>query len=133
MIRVFGWLVLPAAARRRRMQRSWCSAMRSGCSAVRSPSPSRTGLTERSWRGFPDSPGGGVVSVARRRAIDQLRREGARAGKEREAVQERAAGEPDGSGVAGDDQLALLFACCHPALEPGSRVTLTLRVVCGLT
>ena len=41
-------------------------------------------------------------------------------------------GEPDGSTVAGDDQLALLFACCHPALEPASRVTLTLRVVCGL-
>ena len=41
-------------------------------------------------------------------------------------------GEPDGSTVAGDDQLALLFACCHPALDPASRVTLTLRVVCGL-
>jgi RNA polymerase sigma-70 factor (ECF subfamily) len=39
---------------------------------------------------------------------------------------------PDGGAVAGDDQLALLFACCHPALEQASRVTLTLRVVCGL-
>jgi len=42
------------------------------------------------------------------------------------------AAEPDGSALSGDDQLALLFACCHPALDPASRVTLTLRVVCGL-
>jgi RNA polymerase sigma-70 factor (ECF subfamily) len=47
-------------------------------------------------------------------------------------VQERVAADPDGSAVAGDDQLALLFACCHPALDPASRVILTLRVVCGL-
>ena len=47
-------------------------------------------------------------------------------------MQEWAAGGPDGGAVAGDDQLALLFACCHPALDPASRVTLTLRVVCGL-
>jgi RNA polymerase sigma-70 factor, ECF subfamily len=83
--------------------------------------------------GLPANPGGWVVTVARRRALDHLRRESARAGKERQAVQERAAAEPDGSDVAGDDQLALLFACCHPALDPAARVTLTLRVVCGLS
>ena len=82
--------------------------------------------------GLPANPGGWVVAVARRRAVDHLRRESARAGKEREAVQEWAAAEPDGSAVGDDDQLALLFACCHPALDPASRVTLTLRVVCGL-
>jgi RNA polymerase sigma-70 factor, ECF subfamily len=82
--------------------------------------------------GLPVNPGGWVVAVARRRALDHLRRESARAGKERRAVQEWAVTEPDGSTVAGDDQLALLFACCHPALDPASRVTLTLRVVCGL-
>jgi RNA polymerase sigma-70 factor, ECF subfamily len=82
--------------------------------------------------GLPANPGGWVVAVARRRALDHLRRESARAGKERLAVQEWTAAEPDGSAVAGDDQLALLFACCHPALDPPSRVTLTLRVVCGL-
>jgi RNA polymerase sigma-70 factor, ECF subfamily len=82
--------------------------------------------------GVPTNPGGWVVAVARRRTLDHLRRESARAGKEREAVREHAAAEPDGSAVAGDDQLALLFACCHPALDPASRVTLTLRVVCGL-
>ncbi len=86
------------------------------------------------WRrdGLPANPGGWVVAVARRRALDHLRRESARAGKERKAVQEWAAAEPAGSTVAGDDQLSLLFACCHPALDPASRVTLTLRVVCGL-
>jgi RNA polymerase sigma-70 factor, ECF subfamily len=82
--------------------------------------------------GLPANPGGWVVAVARRRALDHLRRESARAGKERQAVQEWAVTDPDGSTVAGDDQLALLFACCHPALNPASRVTLTLRVVCGL-
>jgi len=82
--------------------------------------------------GMPANPGGWVVTVARRRALDHLRRESARPGKERQAVQERVAADPDDSAVAGDDQLSLLFACCHPALDPASRVTLTLRVVCGL-
>jgi RNA polymerase sigma-70 factor (ECF subfamily) len=82
--------------------------------------------------GLPANPGGWVVAVARRRALDHLRRESARAGKEREAVQEWTTAEPDGSAVADDDQLALLFACCHPALDPAARVPLTLRVVCGL-
>jgi RNA polymerase sigma-70 factor, ECF subfamily len=68
--------------------------------------------------GLPANPGGWVVTVARRRALDHLRRESARPGKERQAVQEQAAAEPDGSAVAGDDQLALLFACCQPALDP---------------
>jgi RNA polymerase sigma-70 factor, ECF subfamily len=82
--------------------------------------------------GLPANPGGWVVAVARRRALDHLRREGVRAGKERVAVQEWGAAEPDESAVVGDDQLALLFACCHPALDLASRVPLTLRVVCGL-
>jgi RNA polymerase sigma-70 factor (ECF subfamily) len=82
--------------------------------------------------GLPANPGGWVVTVARRRALDHLRRESARPRKEREAVQEQVAAALDGSAVAGDDQLALLFACCHPALDPAARVTLTLRVVCGL-
>jgi RNA polymerase sigma-70 factor (ECF subfamily) len=47
-------------------------------------------------------------------------------------VHEWAAAGPGDGAVSGDDQLALLFACCHPALDAASRVTLTLRVVCGL-
>jgi RNA polymerase sigma-70 factor (ECF subfamily) len=58
--------------------------------------------------GLPANPGGWVVAVARRRALDHLRRESARAGKERDAVREWAAAAPDGGAVAGDDQLALL-------------------------
>jgi RNA polymerase sigma-70 factor (ECF subfamily) len=83
--------------------------------------------------GVPDNPGGWLVAVARRRAVDHLRRESTRAGKERKAVQQWAVGEPDGTVGAGDDQLALLLACCHPALDPAASVPLTLRVVCGLT
>jgi RNA polymerase sigma-70 factor (ECF subfamily) len=67
--------------------------------------------------GLPVNPGGWVVTVARRRALDHLRRESARPGKEREAAQEQVAAEPDDSTVGDDDQLALLFACCHPALD----------------
>ena len=74
--------------------------------------------------GLPVNPDGWLVAVARRRALEHLRRESARAGKEGRAVRELATAEPDGSAVAGDDQLALLFACCHPALDPASRVTL---------
>jgi RNA polymerase sigma-70 factor, ECF subfamily len=82
--------------------------------------------------GIPANPGGWVVAVARRRALDHLRRESARAGKERQAVQEQVAAGPDDNAAVSDDQLALLFACCHPALDPAARVPLTLRVVCGL-
>src|SRR5436853_583374 len=49
--------------------------------------------------GLPANPGGWVVAVARRRALDHLRRETTRAGKERQAVQEWTAAEPDGSAV----------------------------------
>jgi RNA polymerase sigma-70 factor (ECF subfamily) len=75
-----------------------------------------------------------VVAVARRRAIDQLRRELAREGKERLAMQDWAL-QPvvADAAVQVDERLALLFACCHPALEPATRMTLTLRVVCGLS
>jgi len=91
-----------------------------------------TAMARWSRDGLPANPGGWVVAVARRRALDHLHREGARAGKEREAMREWAAAEPDGSAIAGDDQLALLFACCHPALESASRMAVTLRVVGGL-
>jgi RNA polymerase sigma-70 factor, ECF subfamily len=88
------------------------------------------------WRrdGVPTNPANWLVAVARRRAVDFLRREAARAGKETLAMQEWAdASATDDAAIAGDDQLALLFACCHPALDPSARVTLTLRTVCGLS
>jgi RNA polymerase sigma-70 factor (ECF subfamily) len=48
-------------------------------------------------------------------------------------VSHRATASSDDTVVGGDDQLALLFACCHPALDAGARVALTLRIVCGLS
>jgi RNA polymerase sigma-70 factor (ECF subfamily) len=87
------------------------------------------------WRrdGLPPNPSGWLVAVARRRAIDHIRREVVRDNKERLAVHEWAMQGPAGDAVVPvDDQLALLFACCHPALEPATRMTVTLRIVCGL-
>ncbi|MBM7517052.1 RNA polymerase sigma factor [Nocardioides nitrophenolicus] len=88
-------------------------------------------------RGVPARPGAWLTTVARRRAIDRLRREATRsAALERleTLTRDEDAGEPeppDRSGVA-DDRLRLLFTCCHPALAVEARVALTLRVVGGL-
>ena len=91
-------------------------------------------LERWSRNGVPDNPGGWVVTVARRRAVDQMRREAARGVKELLAVHDLGSTGPPGDvAIAGDDQLALLFACCHPALDANVRVTLTLRMVCGLS
>jgi RNA polymerase sigma factor (sigma-70 family) len=83
--------------------------------------------------GLPSQPAGWLLKVARRKAIDRLRGS-ARDGRKAEALArlagEEAAAEPD---VIPDERLRLIFACCHPALEPKSRVALTLRTVCGLT
>jgi RNA polymerase sigma-70 factor (ECF subfamily) len=63
-----------------------------------------------------------------------LRRESRRVEKEAEAVREAGALPPPGGWPAGaDDELGLIFTCCHPALDPAARVALTLRSVCGLT
>ncbi|QKV77527.1 RNA polymerase sigma factor [Amycolatopsis sp. Hca4] len=81
--------------------------------------------------GVPDHPKGWLITAASRRRIEQWRSETARRRRE-EAVarSEPAGGEPAG-GV--DDTLTLLLLCCHPALNPPSRVALTLRAVGGLT
>ncbi len=83
-------------------------------------------------RGVPRSPGAWITTVAHHRALDHLRREARRPGREEEAVRDLPGpGPPPWSPVA-DDQLRLLFTCCHPALAPEARVALTLRLVCGL-
>ena len=83
--------------------------------------------------GVPANPGSWLIGTARHKALDRLRREGRRAEKEAEATR----GLPDqpdarGAGGFGDDELGLVFMCCHPALDPEVRVALTLRCVCGL-
>ena len=91
----------------------------------------------REWprTGVPDQPRAWLTVTARRKAIDLLRRESARAGKEREAVDLMELSTPDlpPDSVVRDDQLRLIFTCCHPALAPEARVALALRTLCGLS
>src|ERR1700736_1688582 len=90
----------------------------------------------RAWPrdGVPDNPGGWVLTVARNRARDRLRRESVRPGKELAAVVDdiRARTEVDVHPVR-DDELRMMFTCAHPALDRLSQLALTLRLVSGLT
>ncbi len=82
-------------------------------------------------RGMPENPVGWLIHVASRRMTDRLRSEGARRKREiMVAAQEVPPGE---RAAEGDDTLALMFMCCHPALTPASAIALTLRAVGGLT
>jgi RNA polymerase sigma-70 factor (ECF subfamily) len=83
--------------------------------------------------GVPPSPAGWIITTARNRAIDRLRRESARADKQAEAALVHAQDEPVEEGAVHDDRLRLIFTCCHPALALNVRVALTLRMLGGLT
>ena len=88
--------------------------------------------------GVPDSPRGWLITVASRRLTDLLRREQARRRREddlaRWTLPEQWLAPPaDQPAAAGDDTLVLLLLCCHPALDPGAQIALTLRAVGGLT
>jgi RNA polymerase sigma-70 factor (ECF subfamily) len=89
----------------------------------------------RRWpsAGTPPSPGGWIITTARNRAIDRLRREASRADRHAQAALLHAADEPVEEGPVRDDRLRLMFTCCHPALAPAARVALTLRLLGGLT
>jgi RNA polymerase sigma-70 factor, ECF subfamily len=84
--------------------------------------------------GVPQNPRAWLTVAARRKAVDILRREALRAGKEREGgeLMDLDSTEP-GESVVQDDQLRLIFTCCHPALGPQARVALALRTLCGLS
>jgi RNA polymerase sigma-70 factor (ECF subfamily) len=89
--------------------------------------------------GIPDKPRPWLISTARFKAIDGMRRRARFDGAERElalyleARANEALGEaPQEAGIE-DDRLRLIFTCCHPALPPEGQVALTLREVCGLT
>ncbi|TCO30101.1 RNA polymerase sigma-70 factor (ECF subfamily) [Kribbella steppae] len=87
--------------------------------------------------GVPPSPSGWIITTARNRAIDRLRREAVRADKHAQAALQaellQAEEEPVEEGVVQDDRLRLIFTCCHPALALNVRVALTLRMLGGLT
>ncbi|MEY2457300.1 MAG: polymerase sigma-70 factor, subfamily [Acidimicrobiaceae bacterium] len=94
-------------------------------------------------RGVPPNPGGWIVTTARNRAIDRLRRESSRADRYVAARRLQPDDmEPDPRpelddlhafvDVVADDQLRLMFLCCHPALAADAQVALTLRLLGGL-
>ncbi|ALV39036.1 sigma-70 family RNA polymerase sigma factor [Streptomyces sp. CdTB01] len=83
--------------------------------------------------GVPPSPAGWIITTARNRAIDRLRREATRDERHAEAALLRAGDAPAEEGPVRDDRLRLIFTCCHPALAPQARVALTLRLLGGLT
>ncbi|MDI9941007.1 RNA polymerase sigma factor [Rhodococcus sp. IEGM 1351] len=88
----------------------------------------------RRWpsSGLPPSPAGWIITTARRRAIDRLRREASRHDRHAQAALLLARDEPVEEGVVHDDRLRLIFTCCHPALAPAAQVALTLRLLGGL-
>jgi len=87
--------------------------------------------------GMPPSPAGWIITTARNRAIDRLRRESSRDDRQAQAallqVQDEPLEEVDAENPVRDDRLRLIFTCCHPALAPSVRVALTLRLLGGLT
>jgi len=83
--------------------------------------------------GLPPSPAGWIITTARNRAIDRLRREASREDRHAQAALLHARGEPAEEGPVRDDRLRLIFTCCHPALAQAAQVALTLRLLGGLT
>ncbi|GAB3410568.1 RNA polymerase sigma factor [Flindersiella endophytica] len=85
--------------------------------------------------GLPPSPAGWIITTARNRGIDRLRRESTRDDRHAQAALLHAArDEPvQEGGPVRDDRLRLIFTCCHPALTMPARVALTLRLLGGLT
>lgn len=84
--------------------------------------------------GTPPNPAAWIITTARNRGIDRVRRENQRNDKYAAANRIAPHDEPPGDvGPVRDDQLRLIFTCCHPSLAPAAQVALTLRLLGGLT
>ena len=86
--------------------------------------------------GLPPSPAGWIITTARNRGIDRLRREATRAQRQSQAqllFAQHDEANPRAEGPVRDDRLRLIFTCCHPALGRPAQVALTLRLLGGLT
>jgi RNA polymerase sigma-70 factor, ECF subfamily len=95
-----------------------------------------TALTSWPQAGIPDKPRPWLISTARFKAIDTLRRRARFDGAQRDLalyIEARISEAPEANEEVEDDRLRLIFTCCHPALAPEGQVALTLREVCGLT
>ena len=92
------------------------------------------GATQR-WAadGLPPSPAGWIITTARRRVLDRLRREASREDRQAQSVLLHQRDEPEEVTALRDDRLRLMFTCCHPALARPAQVALTLRLLGGLT
>ncbi|MDQ1673996.1 MAG: hypothetical protein QOC98_2558 [Frankiaceae bacterium] len=85
------------------------------------------------WEVLPPNPGAWIVTTARNRAIDRIRRESTREARHAQALLLHDTDEPEEEGgPVRDDQLRLIFTCCHPALSPLAQTALTLRLLGGL-
>jgi RNA polymerase sigma-70 factor (ECF subfamily) len=82
--------------------------------------------------GVPPNPGGWIMTTARNKALDRLRRESSRQDRHAQAALLHARDEPREVGPVHDDRLRLIFTCCHPALANEAQIALTLRLVAGL-
>jgi RNA polymerase sigma-70 factor, ECF subfamily len=82
--------------------------------------------------GVPPNPGGWIVTTARRKALDRLRRESSRFSRETQAILLHADTGSSEVGPVHDDRLRLIFTCCHPALAAEAQIALTLRLIAGL-
>lgn len=119
------WAAVAAVTRRVNDLQSAEDAVQEACLAA---------LAQWPADGVPANPRAWLIGVAQHKAADRLRRELQRPDKETSAVRllnESASTSEEPSMI--DDQLALIFMCCHPALDQSVQVALTLRSVCGLT
>ncbi|MPY80265.1 MAG: sigma-70 family RNA polymerase sigma factor [Actinophytocola sp.] len=89
----------------------------------------------RRWpdAGIPPSPAGWIITTARNRGIDRIRREATRDQRHAQAALVHDRDEQVEEGPVRDDRLRLMFTCCHPSLARGAQVALTLKLLGGLT